>query len=217
MTTCRNCGAELPDQANFCHLCGASQTVSGDQEVSRVTERRVVMSKIIFYSVIIALALMGLVVTGLVIRGPGTVTQVNYVTKTQLATVSVSFTSSAIMTATSTMTVASFTTLSAGQANWFNQQYCGYPFNPYLCNEGPPVTVSGSLTSDASCVNLYVDTGQTYVVWNLPKKYPDGAYHVYGFVYPDWPQTQPFPPYPFQRTVCIGIPMWAIPPYIQSA
>ena len=99
---------------------------------------------------------------------------------------------------------------------WFNNQYCGYPFNPILCNESPPVTVTGYLTNDTSCVTLYNGAGQTYVVWNLPKTYPGGAYQVYGYVYPNWPQTQPFPPYPFQQTICIGIPLWAIPPYIQS-
>jgi hypothetical protein len=79
------------------------------------------------------------------------------------------------------------------------------------------VTVTGYLTNDTTCVDLYVGSGQTYVVWNLPKTYPSGSYQVYGFLYPNWPPTQPFPPYPFQKTICVGIPMWAIPPYIESA
>jgi hypothetical protein len=176
--------------------------------------QQVVIPKNAFNIVMLALALMGLAIIGLTIRGPSTVTRTDYVTQMQLATISI--TSSTTITTISTMTVASFATLSGPQSNWFNQQYCGYPFNPYLCNEGPPVTLTGYLTSDSSCVNLYVDTGQNYVVWNLPKKYPTGAVQVYGFVYPNWPQTQPFPPYPFQKTICIGTPMWAIPPYIQS-
>ena len=59
-------------------------------------------------------------------------------------------------------------------------------------------------------------TNENYVVWNLPQTYPDGSYQVYGFVYPNWPQTEPFPPYPFQRTLCIGIPIWSVAPYIQT-
>jgi hypothetical protein len=39
---------------------------------------------------------------------------------------------------------------------------------------------------------------------------------VYGYIYPDWPLGLPFPPYPFQRIVCTGVPLWTIPPYIQS-
>jgi hypothetical protein len=170
------------------------------------------MPKTVFYIVILSLALMGLTIIGLTIQGPTTLTRTDYVTQIQFATVSI--TSSTTMI--SAVTVASFATLSGPPPNWFNQQYCGYPFNPYVCNEGPPVTITGYLTSDSSCVNLYAGTGQNYVVWNLPHTYPPGAYQVYGFVYPNWPETQPFPPYPFQKTICVGIPMWAIPPYIQS-
>jgi len=218
MRTCPNCGTELSEQAVFCHVCGASETAHEDSKASKVLSQQVLMPKTVFYVVMLALALMGLAVIGLTVRGPTTITQVNYVTNTQLATVSVSFTSSTTMTTISTMTIASFATLSAGPpTNWFNQQYCGYPFNPYVCNEGPPVTITGYLTNDTSCVNLYVGTGQNYVVWNLPKNHPTGAVQVYGFIYPNWPQTQPFPPYPFQKTICVGTPMWAIPPYIQSA
>ena len=95
---------------------------------------------------------------------------------------------------------------------------CSYPLNPYLCNEGPPVIVGGYLTTDASCTFLYDAQGVNYVVWNLPRHryYPSGAYQVYGYVYRDWPLGQPFPPYPFQRTACTGVPLWTVPPYIQS-
>ena len=183
------------------------------------TKQQPVMPMTMFYVMMIALALMGILAVGLAVRGPGTATvttQTSYVTQMQLTTIS--YTSSTTTTQSSTVTVASFSTLLSGPpANWFNQQYCGYPFNPYLCNEGPPVTVTGYLTNDTSCVNLYVGTGENYVVWNLPKTEPTGAYQVYGFLYPNWPPTQPFPPYPFQKTICVGIPMWAVPPYIQIA
>ena len=103
--------------------------------------------------------------------------------------------------------------------DYFNSNpACGYPFNPYYCNEGQPVTVGGYLTTDGSCTFLNDGQGVEYVVWNLPRhrQYPSGAYQVYGYIYPDWPSGEPFPPYPFQRTICIGIPLWSIPPYIQS-
>lgn len=216
MKNCRNCGTELSDQALFCHQCGASDSTGVESRPLNESKQQLTLPKTVFYVVIIALALMGFVAVGLAVRGPGTVTETNYVTQMQLTTLS--FTSSTTTTQAYTMTVASFTTLSAGPPpTWFSQQYCGYPFNPYICNEGPPVTVTGYLTSDSSCVDLYVATGVTYVVWNLPRNEPQGAYQVYGFVYPNWPQTQPFPPYPFQTTLCVGIPMWSIPPYIQPA
>ena len=106
----------------------------------------------------------------------------------------------------------------AWQNNFGSNPACGYPFNPYYCNEGQPVTIGGYLTSDESCTFLYDGQGVNYVVWNLPRhqQYPSGTYQVYGYVYPDWPLGQPFPPYPFQRTICTGTPLWAIPPYIQS-
>ena len=107
----------------------------------------------------------------------------------------------------------------AWQNNFGSNPACGYPFNPYYCNEGQPVTIGGYLTSDESCTFLYDAQGVNYVVGNLPRhrQYPSGTYQVYGYVYPDWPLGQPFPPYPFQRTICTGTPLWAIPPYIQSA
>ena len=214
MRACGNCGTELDDRSAFCEACGASQALHGDSGASKMNQQTVV-PKTIFYVMMVALALMGILAVGLAVRGPGTVTQTNYVKQMQLTTIS--FTSSTTTTQSSTITVASFSTLLAGPpSNWFNQQYCGYPFNPYLCNEGPPVTVTGYLTNDTSCVDLYVGSGETYVVWNLPKTYPTGAYQVYGFIYPNWPPTQPFPPYPFQQTICVGIPMWTVPPYIQN-
>ena len=216
MKYCRNCGTELSDQALFCAQCGASDATGVESERLNDSKQQLTLPKTVFYVVIIALALMGLAVVGLAVRGPGTVTQTNYVTQMQLTTLG--FTSSTTTTQAYTMTVASFSTPSTGPPSiWFNQQYCGYPFNPYVCNEGPPVTITGYLTSDSSCVDLYVTTGVTYVVWNLPNatQTPQGAYQVYGFVYPNWPPAQPFPPYPFQKTICVGIPMWAIPPYLQ--
>jgi len=183
---------------------------------------QIAVPKTAFYVIMVVLALMGLAVVGLVARGPTTVTQtqVNYVTQMQFTTYTASYyaTSTETQTEAYTVTMASFTTLGAGPPpTWFSGQYCGYPFNPYTCNEGPPVTITGYLTNSSGCVNLYISTNQNYVVWNLPTTEPQGAYQVYGFVYPNWPQTQPFPPYPFQKTLCIGTPMWAIPPYIQSA
>ena len=94
---------------------------------------------------------------------------------------------------------------------------CVYPLNPYYCNEGPPITVTGYLTTDGSCTFLYDGQGVNYVVAGLPRQhYPSGPYQVYGYVYPDWPLGQSFPPYPFQKTVCTGVPIYTIPPYLQS-
>jgi len=212
MKICHSCGAELPDAAAFCQICGTS--ARGDRGSSKGNQ--VVLPRTVFYLAMIALAIMGIATIGLAIRGPTTITNTNYVTQMQVATVSVSFTSSAVMTVMSTVTVGSATTAPVGPPPiWFNQQYCGYPFNPFLCNEGPPVTVIGQISNDSTCVDLYITTGQTYVVWNLPETLTPGAYQVYGYVYPNWPQTQPFPPYPFQRTICMGTPMWAISPYAE--
>ena len=242
MKKCTSCGTELGDQAAFCHACGASQANEPQTPARRGAPiQQVMLPRTLFYVLMVALALMGLAVAGLAIRGPTLVTQTAYVTNyvTQPTTYIASYTATATETQPYTVTVASFSTLQAGPpASWFNAQYCGYPFNPYVCNEGPPVTVIGYLTWDSSCVDLYVGTGQTYVIWNLPNlpsssttvtdtitlttatttaAIGQGAYQVYGFVYPNWPQGQPFPPYPFQQTLCVGIPMWAIPPYIQAA
>ena len=212
MKICHNCGAELPDAAAFCQACGAS----AHEEATSPKGSQVIMPKTIFYLAMIALAIMGISTIGLAIRGPTIVTNTNYVTQMQVTTVSLSYTSSATMTLMSTVTVASATTAPAGPPPiWFNQEYCGYPFNPLLCNEGPPVTIIGQISNDSTCVDLYVSTGQSYVVWNLPETLTSGPYQVYGYVYPNWPPTQPFPPYPFQRTICVGTPMWAIPPYAE--
>jgi hypothetical protein len=178
--------------------------------------QQVTVSRAVFYLLVIALALMGLVVVGLAVRGPSVSVRTDYVTRAQLATYTASYIVTSTQTQAYAVTVSSYTTVAAlPPPSWFNGQYCGYPFNPYVCNEGPPVTIAGYLTNDTTCVNL-VGSGQTYVVWNLPKTEPEGAYQVYGFVYPNWPQTQPFPPYPFQTTICVGIPMWVIPPYIHT-
>ncbi|HYB84865.1 MAG TPA: hypothetical protein VED86_06005 [archaeon] len=213
MRKCAKCDTPLNDQAAYCHACGASQQ-TGEELSGR--NQQFTLPKTIFYVLMVGLALMGLVIVGLAVRGPSVVIQTNYVTEMQFTTYTASFLTTSTETQAYTVSMASFTTLPAGPPlSWFNGQYCGYPFNPYTCNEGPPVTVRGYLTNDTTCVDLYVGAGQTYVVWNLPQTEPEGAYQVYGFVYPNWPQTQPFPPYPFQKTLCIGIPLWAVPPYIQ--
>lgn len=215
MKICHSCGAELPDVAAFCQVCGASAR----EDAGPSRGNQISMPKAVFYLAMIALAVMGILAIGLAVRGPSTVTSTNVVTQMQIATVSVGYTSSETMTIVTTMTVGgSATTAPVGPPPiWFNQQYCGYPFNPNLCNEGPPVTIIGQITNDSTCVTLYAGTGEaTYVVWNLPETVPPGTYQVYGYIYPNWPPTQPFPPYPFQQTICIGTPMWAIPPYIKS-
>lgn len=158
MRACRNCGTELDERSAFCPSCGASQVFHEDSRASKVNQETI-RPKTMLYVMMVALALMGILAVGLAVRGPGNVTQTSYVTQMQLTTIS--FTSSTTTTQSSTMTVASFSTLLSGPpANWFNQQYCGYPFNPYLCNEGPPVTVTGYLTNDTSCVDLYVGSGK---------------------------------------------------------
>ena len=150
------------------------------------------------------------------------VTQNNYVTATSTVTESVW----SIVTI-SQMTISISTATSAvgppGGGNYqmpnLSNPACQYPFNPYGCNEGPPVTITGFLSTSGSCTFLSPGGGPTYTVWNLPSNYTSGfsgVVQVYGFVYPNWPSQQPFPPYPFQRTVCMGIPMWAVYPYIQT-
>jgi len=212
MKICRSCGAEIPDVAAFCQVCGAS----AQEEPASSRSNQIEMPKSVFYLAMTALALMGIVAIGLAVRGPTLITNTSYVTQMQVATVSVSFTSSATMTAFSTMTVGPVTTAAGPPPIWFNNQYCGFPFDPERCNEGPPVTVIGQITNGTDCVTLYVGSGQTYVVYNLPETVPDGAYQVHGYIYPNWPLGQPFPPYPFQRTICLGTPLWAIPPYIEK-
>jgi len=215
LKTCTSCGAELANEAKFCQLCGATQANGPTTRASN----QLMIPKAIFYALMIGLALMGLAVVGLVVRGPSVITETqnNYITQTQFATYTANYLTTSTETQAYTVTAASYTTQAAGPPpTWFVGQYCGYPFNPYTCNEGPPVTVAGYLTNDTTCVDLYVATGETYVVWNLPKTEPAGAYQIYGFVYPNWPQTQPFPPYPFQKTLCVGTPLWAVPPYIQT-
>lgn len=216
----------MADQAEYCHLCGAPQTATAPRASPT---QQLTIPKTVFYVLMIALALMGLAVVGLAVRGPSppivsVQTQVNYVTQMQYSTYTANYATTITQFQPYTVTNAPYTTQASGPPpSWFTGQYCGYPFNPYVCNEGPPVTVNGYLTNDGTCVNLSVVGGQTYVVWNLPGKYTNSsspyintAVQVYGFVYPNWPPTQPFPPYPFQTSICVGVPMWAIPPYLQS-
>ena len=150
------------------------------------------------------------------------VTQNNYVTATSIVTQNVWSTVTQpqmqISVSTATNVVAP-----PGGGNYqipnLSNPACQYPFNPYGCNEGPPVTITGFLSTTGSCTFLSPGNGPTYAVWNLPSNYTSGfsgVVQVYGFIYPNWPAQQPFPPYPFQKSVCIGTPMWAVYPYIQT-
>jgi len=151
------------------------------------------------------------------------VTQNNYVTATSTVTESVW----SIVTQSQMQFSVSTATNVVGPPVGGNYQMpnlsnpaCQYPFNPYGCNEGSPVTITGFLSTSGSCTFLSPGNGPTYTVWNLPSNYTtpsfSGVVQVYGFIYPNWPAQQPFPPYPFQRTVCMGTPMWAVYPYIQT-
>ena len=135
----------------------------------------------------------------------------------------VAITTSTSLTITTASTYSQYYQPTIAPQQYYNttmQQYCGYPFNPWVCNEGPPITIVGYLTVDSSCVFLYTASGINYVVWHLPKRdrtmYQNQGVEVYGFIYPDWPTDQPFPSNPFQQNICVGVPMWAIPPYIQA-
>jgi uncharacterized membrane protein YvbJ len=127
MKICRNCGTELSESAIFRHLCGTSEKSNG--KFGR-TNQQVMMPKTIIYLMMFALAIMGLCLIGLTVQGPSTMTQIEYVTKLQLATVYVTF--SATITQTSVMTVASIATIPPGTSNPVNQQYCGYSY--HLCD-----------------------------------------------------------------------------------
>ena len=173
---------------------------------------------------LVVVAILGLATVGLAVRGsvsPETQIETAYLTQTQVETQTETQVSLSTITESSTVAdqgfPSSYSPAPSAGSSWYNPVTCTYPFNPYMCNEGPPQTITGYLTNDTSCVDLYVGGEETYVVWNLPQTYPDGAYQVYGFVYPNWPAGQPFPPYPFQQTVCEGIPLWAISPYVQGA
>jgi hypothetical protein len=116
-----------------------------------------------------------------------------------------------------------------------NSPACQYPLNPYVCNEGPPVTIVGTFFNDSSCLTVFgtivtptaIPQQETFVIWfysqgarnhrTVPKIIPSNTLvQIYGYVYPDWPAGAPFPPYPFQTTVCGGIPVASIPPYFQA-
>jgi len=95
---------------------------------------------------------------------------------------------------------------------------CPYPFNPATCNEGPPVTVAGQLTSNGpgSCTFLYLDGmsngPQNYVLYNVTVgSWNNKLVQVFGYAYPNWPGTQPFPPYQFPyNETCVGTPFWVL-------
>ncbi|HXY83590.1 MAG TPA: hypothetical protein VEH56_07690 [Candidatus Saccharimonadales bacterium] len=151
------------------------------------------------------------------------VTQNNYVTVTNIQTQSIWLTVTQPQLQTSISTATSVVGPPGGgnyQLPNLSNPACQYPFNPYGCNEGPPVTITGFLSTSGSCTFLSPGGGPTYAVWNLPSNYTSGfsgVVQVYGFIYPNWPAQQPFPPYPFlKQSVCIGTPMWAVYPYIQT-
>ncbi len=150
------------------------------------------------------------------------VTQNNYVTATSIVTQNVWSTVTQPQMQIS-VSMATNVVAPPGGGNYqipnLSNPACQYPFNPYGCNEGPPVTITGFLSTTGSCTFLSPGNGPTYSVWNLPSNYTSGfsgVVQVYGFIYPNWPAQQPFPPYPFQKSVCIGTPMWAVYPYIQT-
>ena len=64
MKTCRNCGTELSDEANFCHVCGASDTAREDSRAVRKLNQQGLMSRTVFHVLMLALTLMGMVVVG---------------------------------------------------------------------------------------------------------------------------------------------------------
>jgi hypothetical protein len=138
-------------------------------------------------------------------------------------------------TTTSTWSTTSTTTQQTSYSPYYspyfnvNNPACQYPLNPYVCNEGQPVSIVGSFYNDSSCLTVYgsvMSQGtvspqpQAFVLWfypSAPTTIPFGStVQVYGYIYPDWPQGYPFPPYPFQSAICVGIPMASIPPYYQT-
>jgi len=194
-----------------------------DQDAgSRVTYT--INPSLIIKVLLVVVAVLGLATVGLAVRNSAptetqTLIETSYITQAEIET------QTETQLSTSTITVPSTVTSELGATGypppspaspWYSPLACTYPFNPYICNEGPPETVTGYLVNDTSCVDLYVGGEETYVVWNLPATFPAGTYEVYGYVYPNWPATQPFPPYPFQQTLCEGIPLWAVTPYIQG-
>jgi hypothetical protein len=173
----------------------------------------------LYYAIIAILTISLVALAAFVVGGYGNqtvyVTKNTYLTTTQTVNV--------VSTATIVNTQFYVTTSSATppppSPNGYphlNMNNCYYPLNPFICNEGPPATIIGYLTQSGSC-SFLSSGGATYVVWNLPNStYAVGIYSVFGYVYPDWPSNVPFPPYPFQQNTCIGIPMWAVYPFIKS-
>jgi hypothetical protein len=117
----------------------------------------------------------------------------------------------------------------AGGSFNLNSPQCQYPFNPYYCNEGAPQTVTGWLTYDGSCYDLY--NGQAtgiaasnFVLYNLPSSanitsFFNRPIQAFGYIYPDWPQGTFFPPYQaftYGVTNCQGTPIWLVYPYIKQ-
>ena len=184
-----------------------------------------VNASLIIKVLLVVVAVLGLATVGLAVRSSGapqtqTLIETAYLTQTEVETQTETQLSLSTITESSTVADQGYPSSyypSSSASSWYSPVTCTYPFNPYICNEGPPQTITGYLTNDTTCVDLYVGGEETYVVWNLPQTYPDGAYQIYGFVYPNWPGGQAFPPYPFQQTVCEGIPLWAISPYVQGA
>jgi 2-methylaconitate cis-trans-isomerase PrpF len=101
MKICRSCGAELPDVAAFCQVCGTPAR----EDAGPVMGNQITMPKTIFYLAMIALAVMGILAIGLAARSPNTITTTNVVTQMQMETVSIGYTSSQTMTIVTTMTM----------------------------------------------------------------------------------------------------------------
>ena len=191
-------------------------------------------------NVVLAVALIAIAIVAILepiyfTLNPQVVTTTVTTTSTSSTMSLISTTSTTTSVTTSTLSMTSTVTLPGptygvptyGGSSSFNMNSpaCQYPLNPYLCNEGPPVTIIGMFLNETSCLTVYgtVTTAsgysqeQTFVVWfypSAPSTIPTNTIvQVFGYVYPDWPAGVPFPPYPFQGTICTGIPLASIPPY----
>ena len=128
---------------------------------------------------LVVVAILGLATAGLVVKSAGspetqTLIETSYLTDTQIETQTETQVSFSTITGASTITNQGYPSSyypPSAASSWYSPLTCTYPFNPYLCNEGPPQTITGYLTNDTSCVDLYVGGEGTYVVWNLPQTY----------------------------------------------
>jgi hypothetical protein len=212
-------------------LDASDQTIAfGGAFMSESQPRPSISPAMLLSVALIVVAIIAVLEPVYFLTNPRTITQTETLamsyTQTQLLTTTSFNTFYLTATSVSTVTgVSQYTPSNPYGITPYNNPNCLVaPFNPYACNEGPPQTIIGYMTSD-TCVTLYgtlantAGTGieQTYVIWNLPHKYSSGYYQVYGFIYPNWPQIVPFPPHPFiGETTCTGIPVWAEYPYIKA-